>query len=434
MSAKRLNKESILLLLEAASEMGERQREVFFDRVIDRVLNVGSGGNYQESEGKTYKPQLVTDGGVADVAAKVFGDSDAEEVRPRGMVKGSTRAHSVTGETFGGAADVNQNKLPPSLAGSDMIKKRGRGRPRKSESEKATQVVSLPEGLKCLNLLEAFNITNPRQRKILEEIAKAAREGGGRGIPSTENPDNYRPERRGGPKPVERVFVIDDQIHNVEPPIIARGGKETRGETNSIWIEFEKHLLGIDDIKSPKSEINTRQTEIGYNEGLKTVGIATWVEGLLSDGSSGVPTINAETARQILRDNPDFLKTVGAKLITNAPASWVSEGGEWNERLSAYLRDVWYGKAGLGRIGKFAMARLLMEPLGSIERRLMEIAFPEKYEDKEATERNLEARSDDFGRRKSSKKNEKTKSSIAKKIDVPQGEKKKRGRPRKLVS
>lgn len=425
MSNQQMSLANLRALLEAAAGM----KQEVFDRVIDRIL-FSKGidpallrealdedrSAPQRAPGSRPGPALVTANNR--IPAEAYGYSESQFKGPTFRIKGSTQARSV-----GPSEAVTEDEADDEASEAVPVK-RGRGRPKKGE-------VLIKEVMPCLRLLDDFHITDVRQRKILEAIANEAKENGGRGIPATEGPDNYKPLRRGGPEPVQRLFIINGTKHSVTPPIVAKGGKDTRGDTNAIYVEFEKNLLQIEEVKTSKTEINERQKEIAYADGMEAAGIQ-WVEAPLADGSAGVPTINAETARKILRSNPAVAE-FGEDFIGASPACWLSDEGEWTEEFSQFLRDVWYDKIHLGRIGKFALSRLLMEPLGSVERKLMEIAFPEKYEDKAARELNLEARSDDFGRRKSknSPKNE-AKEKKSAKNNVPTGEKRKRGRPKKV--
>lgn len=268
---------------------------------------------------------------------------------------------SAAGSTTPDSAETSQNG------------KKSRGRPRTKPKPKYDPKYAV------MNLVDAFDIKEEGVRNALFKMIMAARANsdGGRGIPQTEEPDNFRFLRRGGPVPQTHTFLIDGVQYDVVPPIISKG---SGGVANSIWMEFENILNGIEEMEMDKEEELRRQHEVAESKSLQNIGMV-WYEGVTPDvlKNHAVPAINAATARTILAQIPEF-KKLPNDFLEMAPAVWLSPGGQWTDEFSAIMRDVYLGKIqGFGRKERIALARLLIEPLGSIEFKMYEIAFPERY-------------------------------------------------------
>ena len=438
MSAKTYSPEKVHALLDVFKQRSDtEEKNYLIDRLFDRICLVGGDeegdGGFgllgspagQEQASQAQPAPAVSTPATASKTQSPSGNASAKAKTNAKALTTASGAHGASkGTSQGGAVKAAASKPVPAAGGSVQSKvsvasvarssvapapkslvkagaavplasiaaapqpadgeKRGRGRPRK------TPVPKYPETLRCLYLADDMGITDDRTRKTLEQIAIHARgDGGGRGLPMTENPDSYLVERRGGPKPVSRAYVIDGQRYEIEPPIVSKGAG---GETNAMWIEFEIALLGIREKRHPSAETQKRQTEISFAPGVKEAKF-NWVEGNLSDGSLGIPSIHAQTAREILSE-VSGLDSYGADFLNKAPAAWVTPEGVFTDQFSGFLRAVWFGSIKLGRKERFALARLLMEPLGSIERRIQEIAFDERFEDRSFAQAQLQAAQD----------------------------------------
>lgn len=246
--------------------------------------------------------------------------------------------------------------------------KRSRGRPRLKPKPKYDPKYA------ALNLLDTLAIDQPMLRKQLEKLVVAARaySAGGRGIPQTETPDTFRFLRRGGPAPKAILYSIDGEVISVRPPIISKG---SGGEANAIWVEYEKLLTGIEDVPYDPADAMRREHQIRSSLAIRKLGI-NWIEGVPTTMAAlAIPTIHAETARTILRSIPHE-SSQDTNFIDFAPASWLTSKARWTDAFSRFVRDAYLGKISqFGRRERIALARMLLESLGRIERKMFEIAF-----------------------------------------------------------
>jgi len=344
-------KDLIHWLVDLASERSKEEKYYIIDRLIDKILE----GKIEEDKEFNDLKQKISEGKInIKNLTKEHSENKSESFKS-GKDNEESRFIKKTGNI------KSEEQMPP------IQEKKKRGRPRKYP------VPDTDPKYPCLSLLNHFKITDDVSRRRLEKLAFAAREKGkGRGIPQTEHPENYRFLRRGGPVPAEETYLIDGVKFKFHPPIVSKGSGRTN---NAIWIEWEKRLLDIQEKTLSSEESRKLENEIGYNnKAIREKGI-DWIEESPSQGGLGIPTINAETAREILRNSQAF-KSI-SDLIDLAPASFLNENGEWNTRLSKVLRDVFLEKVFFGRKERFALSRILMAPIGTIELAIFRIAFPE---------------------------------------------------------
>lgn len=334
---------NLRVLISVASQLpSQAEREALLDRIIQNALK-GTA-----SEDLVQLSTLIADQKAANALQIAANSTD----RPVADI--DNPASSLPLQALD---DLEQSSI-----------KRSRGRPRLKPKPKYDPKYGV------LNLLDALAITHPIQRKRLEKLAIAARahSAGGRGIPQTETPDTFRFLRRGGPAPKPILYLIDGETISVRPPIISKG---SGGEANAIWVEYEKLLTGIEDITDDPAAAIRREYAIRSSQALKKLGIH-WVEGVPTTmAAMAVPTINAETARNILRAVPcEFVQNI--EFIDFAPASWLTPKARWTDTFIRFVRSAFLGRiAQFGRRERIALARMLLESLGRIERKMFEIAF-----------------------------------------------------------
>lgn len=352
MSAYKLDKNTkdlVHWLLDFASERNKEEKYLIIDRLIDRILE----GNLEDDDSFRDLKNKLNEGHInLKSLTKESATKDTKNERMLKMEKLDSKVKSNIQNSEG-----------------EQQEKRKRGRPRKYP------VPDIDPKFPCLTLLNHFKITDETSRRRLEKLAQAARDKGkGRGIPQTEEPENYRFMRRGGPIPAEEVYIIDGIRYKFSPPIVSRGSGKIN---NAIWIEWEKRLLNIEEKVLPVDVAKKLENDIGYNnKAIRDKGI-DWIEDSPSQGGMGIPTITAESAREILRKSNAFKEI--KDLIDYAPASFIKENGEWNDKVSTVLRNIFLEKVFFGRKERFALSRILMAPIGTIELAIFRIAFPEKY-------------------------------------------------------
>lgn len=337
-------KQRIKALIEAASGLPSDRAAQVLDGIIDRVVR----------------------------GARI--DDIAQEV---GLTLGSSALAVESIPTHDEASKPAPIPAPQSaplaLVGPDgQALKRGRGRPRLKPKPKYDPKYGV------LSLMDDFGISDETTRTRIEKLVRMARakSEGGRGIPQTESPNNFKFLRRGGPVPKAMRFLIAGETHDVVPPIISKG---SGGDANSIWMEVEKLLHGIEEVGVDAEESKRLENTIRCSRSMQNAGI-TWIEGSPTVlGAHGVPTIRAETARDILRKIPAFASK-SSEFLGMAPSVWMDSSGKYTDEFSAVIREAFVDRVPeFGRKARVALARLLLEPLGSIEHKMYEIAFPEKF-------------------------------------------------------
>ena len=341
-------KDNLRLLIDLAAERKDKaERDAMLDRIIEHSLR---GANLDELAAR-FAPEKAAASGTY-----VGGAGPTSKQRPSLSAKKAALA-----------------AVPDLAAGGEIaVEPRRRGRPRIHAKPKYDPKYP------ALQLLDDFQIQDPALRKRLEKMIQAARANseGGRGIPLTETPESYRFHRRGGPVPAASKYLIGGEVYEVVPPIVSKG---SGGESNAIWVEFEKLLFGIDDKREVDENTKRRENEIRCSRSMQNAGI-TWIEGEPTVlASYGVPTITADVAREILSAVPEFRKK-GREFLDLGPSTWLDAAGSWTDEFAALIRDAYLGKVeGFGRKERFALARMLIEPIGSIEHKMYEIAFGEKH-------------------------------------------------------
>jgi hypothetical protein len=343
----------------AAQQPSKEEKDQLLDEIVEKAL---SGTSIDDIEILTAKHRK----NVQPVQTIIKSSPvlrRVEVLKPSGE-KLADSAPSTTASSTASSSESTE---------TDQNGKKSRGRPRTKPKPKYDPKYAV------MNLVDAFEIKEDGVRNALFKMIMAARANsdGGRGIPQTEEPDNFRFLRRGGPVPQTHTFLIDGVQYDVVPPIISKG---SGGVANSIWMEFENILNGIEEMEMTKEDELRRQHEVAESKSLQNIGMV-WYEGVTPDvlKNHAVPAINAATARTILAKIPEFKKRPD-DFLEMAPAVWLSPGGQWTDEFSALIRDVYLGKVqGFGRKERIALARLLIEPLGSIEFKLFQIAFPERY-------------------------------------------------------
>lgn len=329
MSSKPFDKERIHLLLNIAMERKKNERGELIDKILDRVLD------------------------------NVLIDSEDKETEHFTKVDLTPKKDTV-------AKSVVRSSEPEYRFKGDNPIKRGRGRPKKTPDGG-----TFPPGLESLSLINIFGVDNPRTIKTLEAIAEEGARFGG--LPLTRDSRGYRIQE--GSDNEKKCYMVNGENFIVNPPNEWSPGSE---ELYSLWIEFEKVLLVIKEETISIEESNKKENIVSFSHGIKSQNMV-WHEASPNSGSSGVPTIHAECARDLLKENKAFLKACGGVEINFAPATFINDDGTWKQSFCQALRLSMVGKLSLGRKDKFALSRLLMTPLGAIEKKLFDIAFPKEY-------------------------------------------------------
>lgn len=377
-------RQKLHLLLDAAQERSGDERSAIYSAIIDRLLSEGASASPRplgpENGHDAVRGLQKLSTRDAEKSAASF-RSTAETTRRTAHQLATLKDSGTEAKQSSAQREASLKAQLLSESGKKMRKiadkaievRSNQRKPHKAKpSEPANVSARPPVGEACLELMNVFGISDEDTRSDLIELARSVITRENKGIPPTEH-NSYKLLTRGGPAPKPRFYGVDGKVYKIAPPMMLMDTPHSR-QTYAAWTAFEKMLLDVKD--SGKPDLSLEKKIISSESFAKSH--TRWTEASIMDGSLGIPTIAAQTARNILSDVVNE-KKYGPKFLAEGPLSWCAPGTlKWTSAFASFARDVVLGKVSLDRVHRFALARLMMTPLGELELELFRAGFPDR--------------------------------------------------------